>query len=423
MHFFRKELLNINFWGNITAGEDILVIGGSEFSVNYTDTGESKTDEDLIWEYCLQHGAQRCERVVLDYEVMYHDQQGEYRGDLLHLDKVYTPESFSRIIVLSGLEKTGNPLVLFHILRILLKKDGYMDLLFRTPKYRYAQYPISICEDKWRFTAGDIQKIFCQDEIEIIGQYKDEIMTVVRIKKMDCDYSFIQDKLYSYKLQNYVKPEELPLLGYFAEYTELDNIGTKEDTDKNQYQHNYLDKYEFFLRKWKNRRFDLLELGIFTGGSARMWEKYFENAIIHCVDIQPACSGYATQRIKPYIMDLGIEANLQALKAIQPAVIVDDASHFWDHQIMALFNLYDSLPHGGVYILEDLETSVNQDLYPDYSNGFSIDAYTVCERITKVVVSRTPDDISDKFSEQITEIGMATEMVSTIKGSCIFIKR
>lgn len=72
-----------------------------------------------------------------------------------------------------------------------------------------------------------------------------------------------------------------------------------------------------------------------------------------------------------------------------------------------------------VYILEDLETSLNLD-----RSGFAdcdIDAYTVCERISRVAASKRP--CLEGYITEVTQIGMATELVAILKGSCIFIKK
>ena len=121
-------------------------------------------------------------------------------------------------------------------------------------------------------------------------------------------------------------------------------------------------------------------------------------------------------------MDLGEEKNIHRLRDIKPEIIIDDASHFWDHQIMALFGLFDVLPSGGIYILEDLETSVNQTIFPNFDNGCVIDAYTVLERIIKVTVSKSPEYI-DELSSDINNIGRKTELAAIIRGSCILIKK
>lgn len=88
---------------------------------------------------------------------------------------------------------------------------------------------------------------------------------------------------------------------------------------------------------------------------------------------------------------------------------------------MALFTLYETLPHGGVYIIEDMETSVNPELYKGYED-FPISAYEVCSRIARVVAGKNSSDDSP-YKEQIEKIGMETELISIMKGSCVLIKR
>lgn len=79
------------------------------------------------------------------------------------------------------------------------------------------------------------------------------------------------------------------------------------------------------------------------------------------------------------------------------------------------------MPSGGIYILEDLETSFQSHLLLDYGDA-PIDAYTVAERIARVAASRIPCT-DGPFAEEITAVGMATELVATMLSSCIFIKR
>ena len=164
-----------------------------------------------------------------------------------------------------------------------------------------------------------------------------------------------------------------------------------------------------------------MELGVFKGGSERMWKRYFPRAQIFGVDIDEACRVYAEERIEIRIGDLSQDEMLESLKEIRPHIIVDDASHFWSHQIKALFALFPALPSGGIYILEDLETSFHPHLFPVHGDA-PLDAYTVAERIARVAASRKPCE-EEPFAEEITAVGMATELVATMLSSCIFIKR
>ena len=140
---------------------------------------------------------------------------------------------------------------------------------------------------------------------------------------------------------------------------------------------------------------------------------------------EEACRIYEDERINILIRDLGDEAVLQELAELHPRIIVDDASHLWSHQIKAFFALFPSLPSGGIYIMEDLETSLSMNL-PGLENDYAdypIDAYTICERVMRVAASKVPDSTPDEYAANVTAIGMAVEMGVTIKGSCVFIKR
>src|SRR5262249_29171901 len=64
------------------------------------------------------------------------------------------------------------------------------------------------------------------------------------------------------------------------------------------------------------------------------------------------------ERIVVEIGDLGDAKFLDYLaEKYKPQVILDDASHFWPHQILGLERLLKCLEPGGVYIIEDLVTS------------------------------------------------------------------
>ena len=89
---------------------------------------------------------------------------------------------------------------------------------------------------------------------------------------------------------------------------------------------------------------------------------------------------------------------------------------------MALFMLFDVLPSGGIYIIEDMETSLDERYGGQGYDDFDIDAYTVCERIIRVAAAKIPEQ-RDGLSDNINAIGMDVELAALMKGSCILIKR
>lgn len=421
MAIFLRSLLKSGYFAECLTGERILVIGGAGFCIS-TETGDMYP-LSYMYKYCMEHGALSCDKAILFYENMSDLEKADYFGDFVGLEKQYEEDTFDRVVVLSGLEMEDNPLLALRQLYRILRKNGKLNLILRTNNDLYVKYYLSEYEHKWRFTSDDISEIFIHDEITRNLKTANGDFLIIEVeKKYENNYILADRPLYSCRAGKYIRPDELYLLGYFTRYKVLEKIGMYEKSDKFR-DHNYLDKYEFFLRPWRDKEFNFLELGIFKGGSARIWEKYFSNAMIYCVDINPQCAQYETERIKPIIMDLGIESEVLKLRNVKPEIIIDDASHFWNHQILALFTLFDILPNGGVYIMEDLETSVNQEMYPDFANGCPVDAYTILERINKVNVSKVPENDIDMFSEDVTRIGLRAEMISFIKGSCIIIKR
>ncbi len=424
MHGFMAAVIRADFFSlEGFKNQNILIVGGTG-SLRKDGDGNRLYDAEYLRKYALANGAKSCVCGILAYEDTLGLCKREYNGSILEVSDCYKERCFDRIVILSGLEFENNPLMTFKHIYKLLKKGGELDVFFQTPKTNFVKYAVSEYEHIWRFTLEDIEEIFYKDFVKKIVVEESGDFYALEVEKLD-EELYINDnmKLFSFYHQAYVNPNDFKKDGYFSRYRELDDIGKYVKTDKNKFEHNYLNKYEFFFNPWKDRSFSLLELGIFRGGSAQMWEQYFRNATIHCVDVMPQCEQFETKRIKTHIMDLGNIDNLYKLRYISPEIIIDDASHLWRHQILALFTLFPALPSGGIYILEDLETSVNQEIYKGYDDGSPVDAYTVCERIARVTASKVPECKNDIWSADINMIGMETEMVSIIRGSCIIIKK
>lgn len=216
---------------------------------------------------------------------------------------------------------------------------------------------------------------------------------------------------------------------YFKGFFELESLGYKYDTDKCAKHHNYLNKYEFFLQKFKDESISVLELGVFNGASLKMWGEYFHNATIYGVDIDSSCQAYEAANLRVLIRDLSDEEALESLKTLKPTVIIDDASHRWSHQIMALYHLLPALESGGIFIVEDMGTSLYS--YRDQGGAFDdadISAYDFCSAISEVVSGRVPlrnDQLHGVtvLKDEIEYLASQIDMISFIHESCIIIKR
>lgn len=215
---------------------------------------------------------------------------------------------------------------------------------------------------------------------------------------------------------------------FFASRNELNELGIYYKTDKSDQYHNYLRKYEFFLKPYRYYELNVLELGVFNGGSLKMWEKYFERAYIYGVDINIECKKYENERRKIIICDLAKKESYNALKRLRPMIIVDDASHMWSHQIKALYYLFPSLASGGIYIIEDLGTNFSERYVCNY-NDASISCFDFLQEIAKIVTSGEFPNLSDMksrcipFMDEIFCLAKQVEMITFIRESCIIIKR
>lgn len=130
-------------------------------------------------------------------------------------------------------------------------------------------------------------------------------------------------------------------------------------------QHWYTRHYERHLGHLKHQRFTLLEIGIggysrpgAGGASIRMWEAYFPRAQIIGLDVQDKAF-LDGGRIRTY---QGSQTDPNLLRRIVEEaggvrVVVDDGSHRPEHIRTSFDVLFPLLEDGGIYAIEDTQTS------------------------------------------------------------------
>ncbi len=78
----------------------------------------------------------------------------------------------------------------------------------------------------------------------------------------------------------------------------LDDIGIANVTDKSSLVHNYLVSYDRMLGHMRDQAFTLIEIGVLSGASLRMWAEFFPKAKIIGLDIGEGARQHATSRIQ-----------------------------------------------------------------------------------------------------------------------------
>jgi len=140
--------------------------------------------------------------------------------------------------------------------------------------------------------------------------------------------------------------------------------------------HYYTPHYQFHLKKFKYRKIKLLEIGVGGyksplkgGNSLRMWKNYFPFGKIYSFDIYDK-KKLQESRIKIFQGSQVDEKFLnQMINEIgEIDIIIDDGSHINSHVINTFELLFPYLKDGGIYIIEDLETSYRDDFGGDNKN-------------------------------------------------------
>lgn len=138
-------------------------------------------------------------------------------------------------------------------------------------------------------------------------------------------------------------------------------------TDKCPYAHGFIEIYDRLFESERDSMERFFEIGILNGVSHLMWREYFPNAEIFGIDIKDYSAQSEGSGIETFVAD---QANRNDLKAFIDKyggnfdVILDDGGHAMDHQQVSLGYLFPYVKSGGIFIIEDVHTSL-PDLYPD----------------------------------------------------------
>jgi hypothetical protein len=122
----------------------------------------------------------------------------------------------------------------------------------------------------------------------------------------------------------------------------------------------YFPVYERYLSAYRGQSFKMLEIGVFKGGSLKMWRDYFgQDAVLWGIDIDPACADFVSQ---PNQVRIGSQDDAAFLRRVVDEmggidVVLDDGSHIAHHQRTSFDTLFPLLSDGGLYIIEDTHTS------------------------------------------------------------------
>ena len=140
---------------------------------------------------------------------------------------------------------------------------------------------------------------------------------------------------------------------------QMREIFCRHGTDKGTW-HRYYVPYSRLLERYRALApARLIEIGIHSGSSLRAWLEIFPKLQLSAVDVDPKTRENAPEGCTVYIGDQGDESFLDAVIAAEDPwdVVIDDGSHRIDHQKDTFDKLWPRVRPGGLYVIEDLQSS------------------------------------------------------------------
>lgn len=119
----------------------------------------------------------------------------------------------------------------------------------------------------------------------------------------------------------------------------------------------FIDIYNYYFNTIKDKNLNIFEIGVETGESLRMFSDYFNKSNIVGLDIEN--KDYNIERVEIFCGDQSDEKILNRIieKYKTFDVIIDDGSHKNKDVINSFNHLFPYLKFGGLYVIEDLQTS------------------------------------------------------------------
>jgi len=200
----------------------------------------------------------------------------------------------------------------------------------------------------------------------------------------------------------------------------LDELSKKYSLDKNAASgcHNYIPGYSAIFDGIRTQVKTVLEIGIGsvengqmcgptgkpfkpeyrTGNSLRCWQEYFPNAQIYGIDLYEH-KELNQDRIQTFVADQSSAEQLDRIIqeiSVTLDIIIDDGSHYGEHQKFSFMHLSQYLSPEGIYVIEDIQPNYiskfgDLSIFPEYYRDFIQKNFDMVAFDTRSTLGR-PDD-------------------------------
>ncbi|KAH8678025.1 hypothetical protein BX600DRAFT_507009 [Xylariales sp. PMI_506] len=206
------------------------------------------------------------------------------------------------------------------------------------------------------------------------------------------------------------------------------DIGFKHGTDKVK-GHHYWFMYDKYLPAIRNKKLKMLEIGLGCnmdygpGASYYTWLEYFPNVDLYYIEYDADCAKKWAAKTTGATIYVGDQEDIPFLKRFindtggDFDIIIDDGGHTMKQQINSIETLWGTVKPGGMYFVEDLETSYVSRFGGDTSGGRKPEIKTMAKYIYELM--------DDKFQPDGTRHAISMEMraIECQRQICAFFKK
>jgi len=157
-----------------------------------------------------------------------------------------------------------------------------------------------------------------------------------------------------------IKAESEEIIDILKSY-DLHGFEKVGGTDKGTL-HSYTGAYELLLSPYRDRAVNLLEIGVYYGGSSLLWHEYLPKSQLTLVDIENRVgpnifSNMKEDRYDFLIADAYSDETVDrvAKNAKGFDIMIDDGPHTLQSQILFINKYLPHLNDGGILIIEDIQ--------------------------------------------------------------------
>lgn len=137
--------------------------------------------------------------------------------------------------------------------------------------------------------------------------------------------------------------------------------------------------YDARFEKIKDNQLNMLEIGIYRGDSIRLWNNYFQNANIDCIDVYSCDKLNIYPRVNQIVSDAYTFSTLNTIKDEYYDIIIEDGPHNMETVSFVLQHYCSKLKPNGLLVIEDVKETYDFDAlmncipekYKKYANIFN----------------------------------------------------